>query len=171
MGMLLKHRRIYHTGGPIINAKLPAPGVRESDGPGKTPVSLKSRRACLLTNVIYLIKLLHVFRLLRHKIIINGGRHMKQGTALFLIVFVLLAFVGVAMAAEMSGEVTAVNPVTGALTLKSGAVEAGFDCEGVSLIKNVKVGDQVTVEYKEAGGKKIVTKITPMMKKKAPVGC
>jgi hypothetical protein len=104
------------------------------------------------------------------QIIINGGRHMKHATALFLVVFVLLAFVGVALAAEMSGEVTAVNAVTGNLTLKTGAVEAGFDCEGVSLIKDVKVGDQVTVQYKEAGGKKIVTKITPM-KKKPPVGC
>ena len=95
---------------------------------------------------------------------------MKQATSLFLIVFVLLTFVGVALAAELSGEVTAVNAAKGTLTLKSGTVEAGFDCETGSLIKDVKMGDQVTVQYKEEGGKKIATKVTPM-KKKAPVGC
>lgn len=95
---------------------------------------------------------------------------MKQATSLFLIVFVLLTFVGVALAADLSGEVTAVNAEKGTLTLKSGTVEAGFDCETGSLIKDVKVGDQVTVQYKEEGGKKIATKVTPM-KKKAPVGC
>ncbi len=55
--------------------------------------------------------------------------------------------------------------------MKSGTVEAGFDCETGSLIKDVKVGYHVTVVYKEEGGKKIATKVTPMMKKKAPVGC
>ncbi len=95
---------------------------------------------------------------------------MKQATSLFLIVFVLLTFVGVAVAADLSGEVTAVNAAKGTLTLKSGTVEAGFDCETGSLIKDVKVGDQITVQYKEEGGKKIATKVTPM-KKKAPVGC
>lgn len=95
---------------------------------------------------------------------------MKQATSLFLIVFVLLTFVGAALAADLSGEVTAVNAAKGTLTLKSGTVEAGFDCETGSLIKDVKVGDQVTVQYKEEGGKKIATKVTPM-KKKAPVGC
>jgi len=95
---------------------------------------------------------------------------MKRAASLFLIVFVLLAFVGVALAAEMSGEVTAVDAAKGSLALKSGTVTAGFDCETGSLIKDVKVGDQVTVQYKEEGGKKIATKVTPM-KKKAPVGC
>jgi hypothetical protein len=95
---------------------------------------------------------------------------MKRAMSLFLIVFVLLTFVGIALAAEMSGEVTAVNAAKGTLTLKTGTVEAGFDCETGSLIKEVKVGDQVTVQYKEEGGKKIATKVTPM-KKKAPVGC
>jgi hypothetical protein len=33
------------------------------------------------------------------------------------------------------------------------------------LIKDVKVGDQVTVQYKEEGGKKIATKVTPMKKR------
>jgi hypothetical protein len=95
---------------------------------------------------------------------------VKRAMSLFLIVFVLLTFVGVALAAEMSGEVTAVDAAKGTLTLKSGAVDAGFDCETGSLIKDVKVGDHVTVQYKEEGGKKKATSVT-QMKKKPSVGC
>ncbi len=95
---------------------------------------------------------------------------MKRAMSLFLIAFVLLVFVGVALAAEMSGEVTAVDTAKGTLTLKSGSVTAGFDCETGSLIKDVKVGDHVTVQYKEEGGKKIATKVTPMMMKKSTGG-
>jgi PDZ domain-containing secreted protein len=107
------------------------------------------------------------------KISINGGAKMKRAISLCLIVFVLLTFVGVALAAEMSGEVTAVDAAKGSLTLKSGTVEVGYDCEVGSLVKDVKVGDQVTVKYKEEGGKKIATQVTPItpMKKKANVGC
>ncbi len=90
---------------------------------------------------------------------------MKGTILLFLIVSVLFTFVGVAIAEEMSGQVTAVNAEKGTLTLKSEKLEAGFDCEEGSLLKDVKVGDHVTVEYKVKGGKKIVTKITPMKKK------
>ena len=97
---------------------------------------------------------------------------MKRAILLFIAVFVLLTFVGVVLAAEMSGEVIVVDSAKGILTLKSGTVEAGFDCEVGSLIKDVKVGDQVTVQYKEEGGKKKLTGITPMkMKKKGNVGC
>jgi Cu/Ag efflux protein CusF len=98
------------------------------------------------------------------------SRQVKSAVSLFLIVFVLLIFVGAALAAEMSGEVTAVDAAKGTLTLKTGTLEAGFDCEAGSLIKDVKVGDQVTVQYKEEGGKKTVTKVTPM-KAKTHVGC
>src|SRR5574342_199920 len=94
---------------------------------------------------------------------------MKALRLLFLIGFVLLISVGVARAVEkeMSGQVTAVDAAKGTLTLKSGSVEAGFDCETGSLIKDVKVGDKVTVQYKEEGGKKKATKVwaTPMQKK------
>ena len=94
---------------------------------------------------------------------------MKALRSLFLIGFVLLVVAGVALAVEkeMSGEVTAVDAAKGTLTLKSGSVEAGFDCETGSLIKDVKVGDKVTVQYKEEGGKKKATKVwaTQMQKK------
>jgi Cu/Ag efflux protein CusF len=100
----------------------------------------------------------------------NGGEHMKDTISLLLIIAVLFTFVGVAIAKEMSGQVTAVNAEKGTITLKAENLEAGFDCEEGSILKNVKVGDHVTVEYKEKGGKKIVTKITPMKEKPAAGG-
>jgi hypothetical protein len=94
---------------------------------------------------------------------------MKALRLLFLTVFVLFVVAGVALAVEkeMSGEVTAVDVAKGTLTLKSGTVEAGFDCETGSLIKDVKVGDKITVQYKEEGGKKKAIKLwpTPTQKK------
>jgi hypothetical protein len=95
---------------------------------------------------------------------------VKHVTVFFLIAFVLLAFVGVALAAEMSGQVTAVDAAKGTLMLKTGSVETGVDCETGSMIKDVKVGDEVTVQYKEENGKKKAISVAPM-KKKAPVGC
>lgn len=95
---------------------------------------------------------------------------MKGARIVILIGVVLIAFVGAAFANEMSGTVTAVNIEKATLTLKSQTIEAGFDCETGSLIKGVKVGDKVTVEYNEEGGKKKATKVTPM-KPKPQVGC
>ncbi len=95
---------------------------------------------------------------------------MKRVTIVLLIGFVLLGFTGAALAKELSGEVTAVDAAKGTLMLKSGTVEANFDCETGSLIKDVKVGDKVTVEYKEQGGKKTVTKVVPMKKRPAAGG-
>jgi len=95
---------------------------------------------------------------------------MKQATSIFLIAFVLLAFSGSAFAEEMSGEVAAVDYAKGKLILMSATVAVGFDCETASLINEVKVGEKVTVQYNEEGGKKVVTKVSPL-KKKASVGC
>jgi len=86
---------------------------------------------------------------------------MKAAMSFLMIAFMLATFIGVAVAEEISGEVTAVDTMKGTLTLKSETVDVGFDCEEGSLVKDVKVGDQVTVEYKEEGGKKIATKVTP----------
>ena len=96
-------------------------------------------------------------------------RRIRCAMSLFLVVFVLLTFVGIALAAEMSGDVTAVDPAKGNLTLKSGTIDAAFDCEKGSVIKDVKVGDKVTVQYTDKDGKKLATKVTPM--KKTNVGC
>lgn len=97
---------------------------------------------------------------------------MKVAKSVLVIAVVLLAFVGVAAAAEMSGVVTAVDGAKNTISIKNQTVDVSYDCEEGSLLKGVKVGDEVTVQYKESGGKKIVTKITPMMKKKkAAVGC
>jgi len=95
---------------------------------------------------------------------------VKGTTIVILIAAVLITFVGSAFASEMSGTVTAVNAEKATLTLKSQTIEAGFDCETGSLIRDVKVGDKVTVEYNEEGGKKKATKVTPM-KPKPQVGC
>lgn len=97
------------------------------------------------------------------------SRFGKRASVFVLITLVLTVFVGAAIAAEMSGEVTAVDAAKGTLTLKSGSVNVGFDCETGSLVKDVKVGDKVTVQYTEEGGKKKATKVGPM--KKAAVGC
>jgi len=98
---------------------------------------------------------------------------MKKGIMMFFVVsLVLVAFAGAALALEMSGKVTAVDAAKGTLTVQSEKIEAGFDCETGSMIKDVKVGDMVKVEYTEAGGKKKATKVTPAAaKKKAAVGC
>ena len=96
---------------------------------------------------------------------------MKVSTFVLVVAVVLLAFVGVALAGEMSGTVTAVNAEKNTITLKSQTMDVSYDCEDGSLLKGVKVGDQVTVEYKEQAGKKMATKINPMKKKKAAVGC
>jgi hypothetical protein len=97
----------------------------------------------------------------------KGGGHMKTIMAFLVSAFVLLTFIGVGVAEEMSGEVIAVDTMKSTLTLKSGTVEAGFDCEEGSLIKNVKVGDHVTVEYKVENGRKIAKEVTPEKRKPA----
>lgn len=95
---------------------------------------------------------------------------VKKTMVVFLAAFVMLVFVGAALAGEMSGQVKAVDAAKGTLVLKTGSVEADVDCETGSILTGIKVGDQVTVEYKEEKGKKKAIKVTPM-KKKAPVGC
>ncbi len=88
------------------------------------------------------------------------------------VVVLLIALGGIAVAAETTGTVTAVNAQKGLLTIKSEKIEAGFNCEKGSVLAGIKIGDTVTVEYTEAGGKKKATKVTPVMvKKTAPVGC
>jgi Cu/Ag efflux protein CusF len=123
-----------------------------------------------LTSASPLVHLHNVARFGLQKSIPYRGGNMK-GTMLFLLfTAVLLLVVGAAFANEMSGVVTAIDTQHNIVTVKSSTMDAGFDCETGTLLKGVKVGDQVTIEYTEAGGKKKATKITHMMKK-APVGC
>jgi len=97
---------------------------------------------------------------------------MKITTLLFLLVaVVVMAFAGVAAAMVMSGTVTAVNVQKGTISLKAETMAASFDCETGSLLEGVKVGDTVTLQYTEAGGRKLVTGITriaPMRKEESP---
>jgi len=87
---------------------------------------------------------------------------VKRTMSLFLIVFVLLTFVGVALAAEMSGVVTAVDIEKSTITLESGKINVSFDCEIGSLLKGINVGDTVKLKYTEEGGKKLATSVTRM---------
>ena len=95
---------------------------------------------------------------------------MKIGRILVVVALMVFVVAGLAVAAEMSGVVKAVDPVKGDLQLTSGAINVGFDCEKGSLISDVKVGDKVTVVYTEKGGKKYVSEVKKE-KKKAAVGC
>ena len=97
---------------------------------------------------------------------------MRSAVSVLVVVFLVFAAVGAVVAAEMSGEVKAVDAAKGVLKLSSGTMEVPFDCEKGSIISDVKVGEKVTVEYTEKGGKKVATKVSPMKaKSKAPVGC
>ena len=93
----------------------------------------------------------------------------KRGVILVLVAVILMVVAGAAFAAEMSGTVSSMDAAKGTLTIKNEKVDVGFDCEVGSLMKDVKVGEMVTVQYNEVNGKKKATKITP--KKKAAVGC
>jgi Cu/Ag efflux protein CusF len=95
---------------------------------------------------------------------------MKYGTTFILITCALLTVGGTALAAEMSGEVTAVNAAKGTLTLKNGDMTVDFVCMPASLINETKVTDKVTVQYREADGRKTVFRIK-LKKKRVSVGC
>jgi hypothetical protein len=104
---------------------------------------------------------------------------MRKGAQVFAIIavaaLVVFVFAGAVFAAEMSGKVTAVDPVKGVLTLTSGTVDVGFDCSSGSIISDVKVGDTVKVVYSEKNGKKFASEVTKEgsapKKRRAPVGC
>jgi Cu/Ag efflux protein CusF len=88
---------------------------------------------------------------------------MRHAVIVLIVGFIFLTFAGAGLADNASGVVTAVDAGKGTLTLKTGV---SFDGVPDALLKGVKAGDSVKVEYKEEGEKKIVTKITL-----PPVGC
>jgi Cu/Ag efflux protein CusF len=92
-----------------------------------------------------------------------GGDTMRHVAIVLVMGFMFLIFAGAGLANETSGVVTGVDAAKGTLTLKNGS---NFDGVSAGLLKGVKAGDSVKVEYKEEGGKKIVIKITL-----PPVGC
>ncbi len=94
-----------------------------------------------------------------------------SSTIVFLLVAaIVLAFAASAIAMEMSGVVTAVDVGKSTITLKSEKMAVSFDCETGSLLKGIKAGDTVKVQYTEEGGKKLATGVTRMapMKEAAP---
>jgi Cu/Ag efflux protein CusF len=97
---------------------------------------------------------------------------MKKTVVMVVLVAAFLVVAGAAFAAEMMGTVSAMDMGKNTITIKGEKMDAAFDCETGTILTGIKVGDQVTVQYDEAGGKKRATKITPMHKKpKAAVGC
>jgi len=97
---------------------------------------------------------------------------MKKKAVVLILVVAFLALAGAAFAMEMSGTVSAVDTAKNTFTLKGEKMDAAFDCETGTILKDVKAGDKVTVQYDEVGGKKKAKKISPMTQtKKAPVGC
>jgi Cu/Ag efflux protein CusF len=92
---------------------------------------------------------------------------MKHAIVVLVVGFVLLAFIGVAFAEEMFGQVTEMDTKKCTFTLEhhfkgKGMTTEYFNCETNSLIKDMKVGQHVTVEYNVSDGKNIVTKVTTM---------
>ncbi len=94
---------------------------------------------------------------------------MKKAISTFVILFFVVGLVGVAAAIQLTGKVTALDAGKGIITVEKKKIETSFDCEGSKLSK-IKVGDKVTVKFKEEGGKKVVTSIKKK-KKKAAIGC
>jgi len=90
------------------------------------------------------------------------NKYLKSKMPLFLIIFVLLTFIGVALAMEMTGEVTAVDVEKSTITIAAEKMNVSFDCETGTLLKGINVGDSVTVQYTESGGKKLATSVTRM---------
>jgi len=87
---------------------------------------------------------------------------VRATTLVLLVAAIVLVFAGTVLAMEMSGVVTAVNVEKSTISLKSEEMAVSFDCETGSLLKGIKVGDTVTVQYSEEGGKKLATSVTRM---------
>jgi len=86
---------------------------------------------------------------------------------LFLFVgAVMLAFAGSAVAMDISGVVSAVDHGKGNFVLKTETASVSIDCEKAALLKDIKVGDTVTVQYTEEGAKKLANSITRIAHKK-----
>lgn len=75
----------------------------------------------------------------------------------------------VAKVKHVTGEVTAVDAKANTLTVKGkkGDVALSADEKAAAKLADVKVGDNVTVKYKEDGGKNVATSIAKKAEKKA----
>ena len=90
---------------------------------------------------------------------------MKRTIVVLLVGFMLLAFSGAVFAKSMGGKVVEMDATKCTFALehgKKGKMTERFNCEDASLIKDIKVGQHVAVEYDVSGDKNMVTKVTPM---------
>ncbi len=94
---------------------------------------------------------------------------MRRVASILIVALFVFGLVGIAVAKQLTGTVTAIDKGAGSITVEKKKVETSFDCEG-SLLKRIKVGDKVTVYYKVEDGKKVASKIKKK-KKKAAIGC
>jgi len=90
---------------------------------------------------------------------------MRRRASILVVSLLVFGLVGVALAMQMTGKVTALDAEKGSITVADTAFQGDK-----AVLSGVKVGDEVTVEYKEEGGKKVATKISAK-KKKAAIGC
>lgn len=85
---------------------------------------------------------------------------MRAIASILLVIAVTVVFAASVFAMEMSGVVTAIDVEKSTITLKTEKMDVSVDCETGSLLKGIKVGDSVTVQYREEGGKKLATRVT-----------
>jgi Cu/Ag efflux protein CusF len=84
----------------------------------------------------------------------------RTATLVLFVAIVMMVIVAPALAMEMTGVVTAVDVEKSSITLKTEKMDVSMDCEIGSLLKDIKEGDTVTVQYSEEGGKKLATSVT-----------
>ncbi len=92
---------------------------------------------------------------------------MRKKLALALVLAFVLAFAVQALAKDMEGKVTAVDPNAKTVTVEEVCLDAGHvDLSGI------EVGDTVKVTYKEEGGKNILESIEAAEEEFVPMeGC
>lgn len=92
---------------------------------------------------------------------------MRKGLVLTIVLAFVLAFAVQALAKDMEGKVTAIDPSAKTVTVEEVSLYAGdVDLSGI------KVGDTVKVTYKVEGGKKILESIAKAEEEFIPMeGC
>lgn len=76
-----------------------------------------------------------------------------------VMVLVIAVFVGTAFAAELRGNVEAVDKEKGSLSVRNGKELVEFECAPGTLKKRVRKDDEVTVQYTDEAGKRKATKV------------
>jgi Cu/Ag efflux protein CusF len=116
----------------------------------------------------------------------GGENQMKKLTALIVAILFVFAMSAVAFAAEkpaepmkaekkaepakvkqVTGEVTAVDAAANSVTVKGKKAEMTISADE-KMLKDIKVGDKVTVKYTEKDGKNVAKSVKKAAAKAAP---